>query len=347
MQTPPSLPLTQGDKVSISPGLEHWLHFHKSSIVFTSYDSGAVYFLGELDGKVSVNFVNIGRAMGVCRDIANTLYVAASNRIFTFENDIPQGETSNGFDAVYVPRMVHFIGDVDMHEIAGTKNGLAFVNTRYSCLANLSMHHSFDPLWKPDFITKLAPEDRCHLNGVGVVDGISRLVSLIGRSDMLGGWRAHRENGGMIIDLQTGTTINNLSMPHSPRMYNGFVYYLDSGRGFLMRGEHEKICFLPGFARGLALHDGFAVVTVSLPRDGIFKGLELQEGIVSRGGEAWCGVLIIDIEPGEIVHWFRLEGPTRELFDCTVLPGVRCPSAFSPNDPVLASRITYGRGTLK
>jgi len=43
---------------------------------------------------------------------------------------------------------------------------LWFVNTRFSCLCTLDGVHSFVPRWRPPFVSALAPEDRCHLNGL-------------------------------------------------------------------------------------------------------------------------------------------------------------------------------------
>jgi len=45
------------------------------------------------------------------------------------------------------------------------------VNTRFCCLCTLDADHSFYPRWRPPFVSALAPEDRCHLNGLAMVDG--------------------------------------------------------------------------------------------------------------------------------------------------------------------------------
>ncbi len=66
----------------------------------------------------------------------------------------------------------------------------------HSCLATVSDRHSFTTLWTPPFISRLAPEDRCHLNGVALRDGQARYVTLCGRSDVADGWRDHRQQGG-------------------------------------------------------------------------------------------------------------------------------------------------------
>src|SRR5947209_15759758 len=57
---------------------------------------------------------------------------------------------------------------------------LWFVNTRFSCLCTIDRAHSFVPRWRPPYITALAPEDRCHLNGLGLVNGEVRYVTALG-----------------------------------------------------------------------------------------------------------------------------------------------------------------------
>jgi hypothetical protein len=43
--------------------------------------------------------------------------------------------------------------------------------------------YSFVPRWRPPFISALVAEDRCHLNGLAVVDGRARFVSALGETD--------------------------------------------------------------------------------------------------------------------------------------------------------------------
>jgi uncharacterized protein (TIGR03032 family) len=75
--------------------------------------------------------------------------------------------------------------------------------------------------------------------------------------------------------------------------------------------------------RGLAFHNGYALVGLSLPRDGSFSGLALDGELKKRDADPWCGVQIIELSTGNIVEWVRLEGGVTELFDVQVIPGVR------------------------
>jgi uncharacterized protein (TIGR03032 family) len=280
---------------------------------------------------------------------SDRLYVGSLYQVWRLENVLAAGERANGaHDRLFVPRNAQTTGDVDIHELAVDRSGrVLFVNTKFSCLATLSPTFGFKPVWKPPFISKLAAEDRCHLNGMAMQDGAPRYVTAVSRSDVLNGWRERRHEGGVLIDVQTDRIVTDqLSMPHSPRVHNGQVYALDSGRGWLIRidpqtGRKEDVAFCPGFLRGLTLMGGYAVVTVSKPRDGAFKGLELQEAIQKRDGEPWCGVLVIDLRSGDTVEFIRLDGLVGELFDVAAIPGAILPMAVGVNAPEMASMLTF------
>ena len=93
-------------------------------------------------------------------------------------------EPEGRHDACFLPRAGHCTGDVQIHEMAwGPAIELWFVNTRFSCLCTLDRIHSFVPRWRPPFITELAPEDRCHLNGMCLVEGRPAFVTALGESD--------------------------------------------------------------------------------------------------------------------------------------------------------------------
>ena len=158
------------------------------------------------------------------------VYVASIEAIWRLENILRRSERANQyFDRLFVPRNAQITGDLDVHEMAVDKHGrLIFVNTKYSCLATVNLVHSFKPIWKPKFISKLAPEDRCHLNGMAMVAGTPKYVTSVSQSDMLNGWRENREKGGVIIDIETDRIVTDeLSMPHSPRVAGGVLWALD------------------------------------------------------------------------------------------------------------------------
>ncbi len=59
-----------------------------------------------------------------------------------------------------------------------------------------------------------------------------------------------------------------------------------------------------------------------------FSGLALDDNLKSRNAEARCGVQVIDLRSGDIVHWLRIEGVVEELYDVVTLPRVRRPMAL-------------------
>jgi uncharacterized protein (TIGR03032 family) len=180
-----------------------------------------------------------------------------------------------------------------------------------------------------------------------MVDGRAKYVTAVSRTDLLTGWRARRDQGGVVIDVETDRIVTDqLSMPHSPRFIDGKLYVLDSGRGQLIEvdpesGERRDIAFAPGFMRGLSIHRGHAFVTLSKPRDGSFKELALESELKRRDGDAWCGVVIINLTSGDIVEWIRLEGDIVELFDVTALPGVRCPMSVGVGTTEMRTTISF------
>lgn len=139
-----------------------------------------------------------------------------------FEN-VLAGEQNGSPDRHYVPRVAHTTGDLDIYDVGVMSGGrIVFVNSLSSCLATLSPTHAFRLFWKPPYISKLAGEDRCHLNGLAMKDGAPAYVTATSRSDTVNGWRDRREEGGCVVDVDSGAIVTEkLSMPHSPRRVGG------------------------------------------------------------------------------------------------------------------------------
>jgi uncharacterized protein (TIGR03032 family) len=345
----PKITAPGATQISVSRGLSGWLRSNAGSLAFTSYQTGQLFLVGNHpNGTISFNQQNFSRAMGVCWK-PGRLYLGSLFQLWRLENTLKPGERANGaFDVLLMPRNAQTVGDVDIHEVGVDAEGrMIFVNTRYSCLCTVDLTHSFRPIWKPPFISKLAAEDRCHLNGLAMHEGRPKYVTAVSRSDVLTGWRERRHEGGVLIDVETDRIVTDqLSMPHSPRVVGDQVYALDSGRGQIIRidpktGAKTDIAFAPGFLRGMAIHNGHAVVTVSKPRDGTFKHLSLDGELASRDAEAWCGVLVVNLASGDIVEWIKLEGHITELFDVTVMPGVTCPMSVGPGTAEIQSTISF------
>ncbi len=242
----------------------------------------------------------------------------------------------DGYDALYVPQMAYITGDLDVHDLIVEKSGqLVFVNTLFSCLATVSKSHSFKPVWQPPFISKLAAEDRCHLNGVALRDGKARFVTTVAQTDIADGWRDRRLDGGSIFNVRTNEIIaTGLSMPHSPRWYQEKLWVLNSGTGEfgfikLKEGKFEPITFCPGYLRGCAFSGNYAILGLSQSRDNkTFADLPMNSKLEQQGVEPRCGLMVIDLNTGDIVHWLRIQGVVKELYDVAVLPGCKRPMAI-------------------
>jgi uncharacterized protein (TIGR03032 family) len=342
-KTPPEDRVTY----SMSPGLSGFLGAQRIALAVSSYQSGKFYLLGQnVDGGLMVHERFFRKAMGICVPDSETLLLATLFQIVRFKNVLNEGEQINNvFDACYVPRAISVTGELDAHDVGLLKDGrVVFVNTLYNCLATPSERHSFTPLWKPPFISKIVKEDRCHLNGLAMADGVPRYVTAVSKSDTIDGWRDRRSDGGIVLDVQTGEiVIGGLSMPHSPRLYRDRLWLLNSGTGELgwiepgageAAAQFHALAFCPGFVRGLAFHGKFAFVGLSKPRYQRFEGLALDAKLAKADSEPWCGMQMIDLDSGACVHWFRLDGPVAELYDLAVVPGVTRPMAlgFASND---------------
>jgi uncharacterized protein (TIGR03032 family) len=263
-----------------------------------------------------------------------SIWMASRCQIWRLDNLLGPGQLHEGGDRLYVPAVSYTTGDVNAHELVlGADGQPIFVNTAFSCLAALAPGCSFAPTWQPTFITKLAGDDRCHLNGLALKDGIPTWATACGSSGEPSAWRNTRSGGGVLLHIPSGElAATGLSMPHSPRWHGGKLWLLNSGSGelgWIEAGQFHSLCALPGFVRGLAFAGGCAVVGLSKLRSPQFTGLPLEERLITEGNPGGCcGLRVIDLASGQVLHSLDLPEPIDELFDVALLPGVRQPRAL-------------------
>ena len=327
--------------LSSSRGFTDWLAASGGSIAFTTYQAGKLFLIGlKEDGHLSVFERTFPRCMGLgVSSDARTLFLATLYQIFRFDNALPIGQVHEGYDALYAPHAGWVTADLDVHDVmVGTGGRPIFVNTLFGCLSTVSDGHSFKPVWKPPFISRLAAEDRCHLNGLAGQDGVPRYVTACSTSDVSDGWRDDRVGGGVVVDVNTDKIVlDGLTMPHSPRLRNDRLWLVNSGSGEFGfadfqankgRGKFEPLAFCPGYARGMAFAGKSAVVGLSQARDNkTFQGLGLEEALKKRNAKPRCGLQVVDLDSGDAIHWVRIEGIVQELYDVAFLPGIIRPSA--------------------
>lgn len=323
--------------ITTSRNFPDWLQGTGGSLAFTTYQAGKVILLGmDTSGRLSAVLRDFPRCMGLAASSdGHTLMMATLAQIYRLDNVVPKGQRQGKHDAIYAPHLNWVTGDLDAHDIGIGANGRPiFANTLFNCLATTSDGHSFRPIWRPSFISRLAAEDRCHLNGLAMEEGKPRYVTCASRSDVTDGWRDRRTDGGVVIDVASGDVVaSGLSMPHSPRLRDGRLWLLNSGTGEfgwidLMSGKFTPVSFCPGYARGLAFVENYAIIGLSLPRENqTFLGLALDESLSKHDADARCGLLVVDLRSGDTVEWVRIGGVITELFDVVALRGIRCPSA--------------------
>lgn len=313
-----------------------WLKEAEVSLAITTYQAGKVFLIGlKPDGRLSVFERSFARPMGLGVG-QGRFWMSSIHQLWRFENFLAQGETRDGYDRLYVPVTGHTTGDIDMHDIHEDAAGQPiFVATRFNCLATLAERGSFREVWRPPFIDRLAAEDRCHLNGLAVKDGQPAYVTCLSQTNVFEGWREKRRAGGVVLEVPTGEVVSEgLSMPHSPRFYQGTLWMLQAGTGEFGRidlatGRFEPICFLPGFARGLAFVGNHAVIGLSQPRENrTFEGLMLNERLKAEGVSAQCAVCVVNLRTGDIEHRLEIGGVVTEIYDVNLLAGVTRPKVL-------------------
>ena len=341
-ETPPG----EVPKLALNPSrtFAPWLASTGASIGFTTYQAGKVFLIGSNaeTGRLSIYERSFARCMGLGAGPDGTLWLSSLYQLWRFENFLDPGQTRDGYDALYVPIEGRTTGDVDIHDVhpLGAGQPPVFVVTRFNCLATLDHTNSFQPVWKPPFVDRIAAEDRCHLNGLAMKDGRPAYVTCVARTNVAGAWREHRTDGGMVLDVATGEAVaTGLSMPHSPRLHDGQLYIIQSGTGEFGRvdiatGRFEPMCFLPGFARGVGLIGRHAIIGVSRPRkDKTFEGLALDGRLAEAGTGPRCMLAVVSLDTGDVEHTLEIEGAVQELYDVTVLAGVRRPMILGFQTP--------------
>ncbi len=329
-----------------------------ATLLVSTYQSGRLIAVRADGDLLNTHFRAFASPMGIA---IGTHYLALGiqRHVWEYRN---QPEVSRKLDpperhdAVFLPRLCHATGDIRIHEMVfataadadGRAEELWLVNTRFSCLAGLDGEHSFVPRWRPRFVTALAPDDRCHLNGLAVQDGRVRYVTALGATDTPQGWREGKAHGGVLLDVPSGEIVaRGLSMPHSPRWHAGRLWVLESGRGTLATvdpatGRLDTVTELPGFTRGLAFAGPYAFVGLSQIREtNIFGGLPLTE----RLQEKLCGLWAVDLRTGKIAGFLRFEGLVQEIFDVQLLRA-RWPEIAEPDSDLVAGSFALPQEAL-
>jgi uncharacterized protein (TIGR03032 family) len=304
------------------------------SILISTYQTGHLVVVASRHDRLVLTFHQFDRAMGVAVK-PGTIAVCTRKEVWFLRSapDIaPKIEPAGEYDVCFLARTSHFTDDIEAHEAAWVGHEFWVVNTLFSCLSALDPHYSFAPRWRPPVVSALRPEDRCHLNGLAVVDGQVRYVTALAETDSPASWREVKRNGGCLIEVPSGRVIaRGLALPHSPRVAGDQIFFLHSGRGELsivdpQTGEVTAVARLPGVVRGLATHGGFAFVGLSRAR----PTLE-DVPIVARRDELRCGLWVVDLRTGAVAGHLEFCTGVEEIFDVRLLPGIVFPFVSGPS----------------
>lgn len=306
------------------------------TLLVSTYQAGKLVVVGSRRGNVNISFHNFDQAMGIA--VREGQIAIGTRRLVWFLRGAPELgpriQPAGAYDSCFLARTAHYTGEIHGHEMAFSGDELWVVNTLFSCLCTIHPEYSFVPRWRPPFITALAAEDRCHLNGLALEAGRPRYVTAMAESDVAAGWRPTKASSGCLIDVPSGEVVaRGFAMPHSPRLHDGKLWLLDSGHGRLsvvdpVTGRADGVASVLGYTRGLDFFGPLAFVGLSKIREtSVFGGIPIAE----KRGQLKCGVMVIDVRSGQTVAALEFHSGVDEIFAVQVLPGIRCPAVSGPN----------------
>lgn len=341
---------TEGDEAAaiacaVDDGFAHWLASAGGSVAITTYQAGKVAMVGWNGRQVHITMRHFPRPMGMAARGRQLAVATQFDLILFTDAALLAGSylSPDRYDALYLPRTSFHTGHLNLHDMAFGEDGLWVVNTRFCCLSMPSEQFSFEPRWRPHFISQLAPEDRCHLNGLALVDGKPKYVTALGRTDTPRGWVPDKATGGILMDVPSNQIIRDgFCMPHSPRWHRSRLWVLNSGLGEIWivdpaRADHTVVAAMPGYLRGLDFVGEVALVGLSKVREKhLFAGLPVQK----RHEQLICGVAAVNTRTGQCLGMLRFTSGAVELYDVAFLPGIFRPAILNHQKPASREAIT-------
>jgi uncharacterized protein (TIGR03032 family) len=325
---------------TFSPQLPELMLKLNCSIAITTYQAGKLVLTSPSDeNRLSILPRTFAKPMGFDVD-GDRIVLATKDEVIFFENSrdlaVHYPNKKNTYDSLFLPRATFYTGQVDMHDIALGKEGIWAINTSFSCLCLVTGNYNFIPKWKPPFITELASEDRCHLNGMVLINGKPKYVTALGTTNTPQGWREDIVQGGVLMDVETNEIIlDKLPMPHSPMMYNGELYLLLSATGEIVRvntrgKSYEVIKQLDGYCRGMDVYGDYLFVAMSKLRknSSTFAKLSFAE----KADKA--GIKIIHLPTKAFAMEMRYESSVDEIYSLKILANTVRPNILNTINPI-------------
>lgn len=313
---------------SYSPQIPELLANLNCSIAITTYQAGKFACISpEMNNEGLVILPRtFKKPMGVALDDNSKMAIATKDEVIILENSRELAQSypnkPNTYDNLWIPRITYHTGKVDIHDIAFSKNEIIAVNTSFSCLCKINGNFNFTPFWTPYFIDKLASEDRCHLNGLVMLDDKPKYVTALGATNSSQGWRDNIVVGGIILDVDSNEImLKGLAMPHSPMMYKDELYLLLSATAEFIKvntdsWEIEVLKKFDGFCRGLDLYKDYAFIGFSKLRknSSTFSKLDFSKKA------NYSGIKIIHIPTNSEVGEITFRTSIDEIYEVKILP---------------------------
>ncbi|PHI21915.1 TIGR03032 family protein [Lewinellaceae bacterium SD302] len=315
-----------------SPQIPELLYGLGCTLALSTYQAGKIVCISAVNKEKLTQLPRtFKKPMGIAEDPAtDRLAIACRDEVMILANSpglaAHYPKSPGKYDAMYFPRLSYHTGDLDIHDINfGKGDELYAVNTRFSSIVKIDGRYNFTPYWSPPFIDKLASEDRCHLNGMAMLDGKPKYATSFSQTNTPQGWRPTVTETGTIFDVTTNEVIaHSLAMPHSPRIFNDELYVLLSATGELVKidvntGGYDVVCKIGGFVRGMALAGEYLFVGLSKLRENssTFAKLPFAKN-ASR-----AGIEVIHLPTGARVGAIEYLSSVDEIYDVHVLAGKR------------------------
>lgn len=324
-------------QISFTDGIDKLVKSLNSTIAVSVYQAGKILlFYTNKKGNFRITPISYPKPMGICSD-ENKLAIATNNELHVYGNAPELAgkiESNQHFENLFFPRMTYHCGQLDLHDIAFINGKITAVNTLFSCICEFDEHHNFTPIWKPPFITETTPEDRCHLNGMALVDGKAKYITALGSGDVKQSWRDNIVSGGVLMDIEHNEVIlDGLAMPHSPRFYKNKLFLLESAKGELVEVDLETeskktIAKLNGLVRGLSIIKDIAIIGISKVREKSTTFGKLDESVKAE----YASIEFIDLKSGMGLGRITFKNTIQEIYDVQLLENITNVGVFGMYD---------------
>ena len=328
--------------------LEEW----NICILLTTYQAGKLIIISSDNNQLTQTPISLKKPMGMALDGTKFAVACLDELRFFSKNEHTApfvNDQDHQYDSIYLQRAIYQTGVLDVHDLAFGEGMIWGVNTLFSCLSVFDINHSFRPKWKPPFISQLVPEDRCHLNGMVLKDGIPKYVTALSQDDEKQGWRKNKLGSGILMEVPSGEVLfSGLSMPHSPRFYQEELYFLESGTGQLVKADlvekkKELIFQFDCFIRGLSFYQHYAIIGKSQIRE---TSTDFNELPIKEHSEH-AGVIIFCMKTKVILGEINYTQDIQELFDVQILENTKNAVVITHEVEQLNDIITFPGNVFK